>query len=101
MDHPILLSSCFFLMLLVLLTWVGYRLYFKTGRFVKAQLGNPVITDHLVGLPGQDAESEPSSLVTFLQQLGSKVPSSEQEVANLRSILIRAGFRSEHSMPVF
>lgn len=89
------------MMMLVLLTWVGYRLYYKTGRFVKAQLGNPVITDHL-GLSGNAAgESEPSSLVTFLQQLGSKVPSSEQEVAHLRAILIRAGFRSEHSMPVF
>ncbi len=101
MDHPILLSSCCFLMLMVLLTWVGYRLFYKTGRYVKAQLGNPVITDQLAGLASVETESEASSLVSFLYQLGSKVPSSEAEVATLRAHLIRAGFRSEHAMPIF
>jgi tight adherence protein C len=101
MEHPIVLTTCFFLMLMLQLTWVGYRLFYKTGRYVKAQLGSPVITGQLTGINGVEEESESSSLVTFLQQLGSRVPSSDAEVANLRGVLVRAGFRSEHAMPVF
>ncbi|HEY2017697.1 MAG TPA: type II secretion system F family protein [Bryobacteraceae bacterium] len=101
MDHPIILSACTFMALMVLMTWVGYRLYYKPARYVKAQLGNPVITDQLGNVFGHDGEPESSTLVTFLQQLGSKVPSSEAEVANLRALLIRSGFRSDHAMPVF
>jgi len=43
----------------------------------------------------------PNTVVTFLQTIGSKMPSSEQEVATLRVILIRAGFRSDTAAPVF
>jgi tight adherence protein C len=46
-------------------------------------------------------EVEPSTLVTFLQSVGSRVPSSENEVATLKADLIRAGFRSENALPVF
>lgn len=101
MEHPIVLSTCAFLMLMVLMTWVGYRLYYRRSRFVKQQLGSPVIADHLGNLTGAESEPEASTLVTFLHQLGSKVPSSEAEVATLRGHLIRAGFRSDNAMPVF
>ena len=40
-------------------------------------------------------------MVTFLQPVGSRMPSSEQDVATLKAILIRAGFRSENAVPVF
>ena len=43
MEHPIILCICAFLMLMVLLTWVGYRIFYKPGKFLK-QLGTPVIT---------------------------------------------------------
>jgi len=43
MEHPFILCTCAFLMLMVLLTWVGYRIFYKPGKFLK-QLGNPVIT---------------------------------------------------------
>jgi tight adherence protein C len=46
-------------------------------------------------------EVEPSTLVTFLHSVGSRVPSSETEVATLKADLIRAGFRSENALPVF
>ncbi|HUJ73468.1 MAG TPA: hypothetical protein VL359_01365, partial [bacterium] len=100
MDHPLLLSLCAFLMLLVVLTLVGYRLFYKPGRFLK-QLGNPVITDPQHRVVDDGGEPEASTLVTVLHQIGSRVPSSEAEVATLRTDLIRAGFRSENALPVF
>jgi len=97
MEHPLLFAIAAFLMLMVLLSWVGYRLVYKPGKFMR-QLGRPVITtDRLVGEP----EIESSGMVSFLQGLGSKVPSSESEVANLKADMIRAGYRSENALAVF
>ena len=48
-----------------------------------------------------DAEPQASTLVTVLHQIGSHVPSSEAEAADLRTQLIRAGYRSENAPPVF
>ncbi len=101
MDQPILFSVFSFLTMMAGLSWVGYRVIYRPGRFLK-QLGNPVITDPArQKLMQQDREEGPSTLVTVLQQIGSKVPSSEAEVANLKIDLIRAGFRSERALPVF
>ena len=44
MASPILFSICAFLMLMVAFTGIGYRVFYKPGKFLK-QLGNPVITD--------------------------------------------------------
>lgn len=98
MDSPILFSICAFLMLMVLLSWVGYRIFYKPGKMLR-QLGRPVITAHRV----VEASDEPvaSTLVTVLHQIGSRMPSSEADSANLRGDLIRAGFRSENAAPVF
>jgi tight adherence protein C len=86
-------------MLMVILSWVGYRLIYKPGKFMR-QLGRPVITTATQqAIDG--SETEPSTLVVFLQGLGSRVPSSEEEVATLKADLIRAGFRSENALPVF
>jgi tight adherence protein C len=98
MDSPIIFSICAFLMLMLLLTWVGYRIFYKPGKMLR-QLGRPVITQHRVVADGGEPES--STLVTFLQQLGQRLPSSEAESATLRGDLIRAGFRSENAAPVF
>ena len=99
MEHPFVLSICAFLMLMVLLTWVGYRVFYKPGRFLK-QLGTPVITDEKAQLK-DSSEPEASTLVTLLHQIGSRMPSSDAEAATLRTDLIRAGFRSENAAPVF
>jgi tight adherence protein C len=93
-------AGCAFLMLMVLISWVGYRLIYKPGRFLK-QLGQPVITNDARRILEQSGEPEASTLVTVLHQIGSRVPSSETEVANLKADLIRAGFRSENALPVF
>jgi tight adherence protein C len=101
MDDPILFAIFAFLTLMVVLSWAGYRVYYKPGRFLK-QLGNPVITDgRQADVLAQSAEPQQSTIVTVLTQIGSKVPSSEAEVANLKTNLIRAGFRSEKALPVF
>jgi tight adherence protein C len=100
MDHPLFLSTCAFFMLLLLLSWVGYRLIYKPGRFMR-QLGRPVITTDSERLIDSGGETEPSTIVSFLHGIGSRVPSSEAEVASLRADLIRGGFRSDSALPVF
>jgi tight adherence protein C len=100
MEHPAIFATFAFLMLMVILSWVGYRLVYKPGKFMR-QLGRPVITTDSQRLMDASGEPEASTLVTFLHGLGSRVPSSENEVANLKADLIRAGFRSENALPVF
>ena len=100
MAHPVLFSTCAFFMLLLILSWVGYRLIYKPGRFMR-QLGSPVITTDSERLMDAGGETEPSTIVTFLHSIGSRVPSSEAEVANLKVDLIRAGYRSDSALPVF
>jgi tight adherence protein C len=87
-------------MLMILLSWVGYRLIYKPGRFLR-QLGQPVIAlDARRTLDG-GSETETSTIVTVLHKIGSKVPSSDAEVATLKADLVRAGYRTENALPVF
>jgi len=101
MANPILFSACAFLMLMVLLSWVGYRLIYKPGKFLR-QLGRPVISaDSKQQIIDAGSEPEVSPIVTILHQIGSRVPSSAAEVADLKVDLIRAGFRSENALAIF
>ena len=102
MQSPLIFTVVAFLMLMVFLTWGGYRIFYKPGKFLK-QLGRPVITnDARAALVVEAAETEGThTLVTFLQQIGSKMPSSGAEAATLRATLLRAGYRSEQAAPVF
>jgi len=100
MAHPALFSTCAFLMLMLILSWVGYRLIYKPGKFMR-QLGSPVITNDSRRLTEAEGESDASTLVTFLHGIGSRVPSSDGEVANLKIDLMRAGYRSENALAVF
>jgi tight adherence protein C len=100
MANPLIFSVCAFLMLLVAFTGVGYRVFYKPGKFLR-QLGNPVITGQRQVVLDELVEPQPSTIVTLLHQLGEKVPSSEVELASARANLIRAGFRSENAVTVF
>jgi len=101
MDSPLLFAIFAFLTLMVAMTGVGYRLYYKPGRILR-QLGSPVITNApKVGLMQQPTEQQPTTIVTVLTSIGSKIPSSDAEVANLKTDLVRAGYRSEKALPVF
>jgi tight adherence protein C len=100
MEHPLAFSVLTFLMLMLVLGWASYRLYCKPGHFLK-QLGAPVISDDARRRISDDAaEPEASTLVTVLHQIGSHVPSSEADSANLRTDLIQAGYRSENAPTV-
>jgi len=97
----LLMSVCAFFMLMVLVSWLGYRSFYKPGKFLR-QLGGPVITDAAKRRATDEmGESEPSAVVTLLRRLGDQVPSSEKEVATLRTELIRGGFRSDSAPAVF
>ena len=101
MEHPLLMAVCAFLMLMVIVSGLGYRTFYKPGKFLK-QLGSPVITDAAKRRATDEmGESEPSAVVTLLRRLGDQVPSSEKEVATLRTELIRGGFRSDSAPAVF
>jgi tight adherence protein C len=100
MASPLLFSICAFLMLLVAFTGIGYRLFYKPGKFLK-QLGSPVITGQKPAVLDENAEPEASTIITVLHQIGSKVPSSDAEIATLRANLVRGGFRSDKAVAVF
>jgi tight adherence protein C len=101
MLQALLLSICAFLMLLVLLSWVAYRIFYKPGKFLR-QLGNPVISGAARRpVLDEQVESEGSSVVTLLRSIGAHVPTSSAEVATLRTELVRGGYRSETAAPVF
>lgn len=99
MNSPLLLAICAFSMMMVALTWVGYRIFYRPGKFLK-QLGNPVIGVGPTQV-GEVAEPEASSIVSVLHQIGSRVPSSEADINTLRANLVRGGFRSENAVAVF
>ena len=100
MDHPILFSLCAFAMMMVGLTWLGYRVFYKPGRFLR-QLGTPVIGGDQAGVVEEVGEPVSSTIVTVLHQIGSRVPSSEADVTTIRGELVRGGFRSESAVAVF
>jgi tight adherence protein C len=101
MEHPILLSLCAFLAVMVALTGVGYRVFYKPGKFLR-QLGAPVINGSAAQrLADEIAEPHASTIVTVLHQIGSRVPSSEADITTLRADLVRAGYRSENAVAVF
>ncbi len=100
MNTPAFFAVCAFLMLMIVCTWAGYRFLYKPGRILK-QLGTPVIADDKRRAVEQGDEPQGSTIVSVLRQIGSRVPSSDVEMANLRGSLQRAGYRSEHAAPVF
>jgi tight adherence protein C len=100
MNSPAFLAICAFLMLMLVCTWAGYRFLYKPGRILK-QLGTPVIGDDKRRLVEHGEEPQGSTIVSVLRQIGSRVPSSDAEIATLRSSLQRAGYRSENAAPVF
>jgi tight adherence protein C len=101
MDHPVFVSICAFLAMMMLISWSGYRFVYKPGRFLR-QLGTPVISDAQGALlQPTGGGGQANTVVTVLQNLGRRMPSSEAEVATLRTELIRGGFRSETAVPAF
>jgi len=99
MTHPMVFAVLAFMMQMLIMGWIGYRKLYKPNKYLR-QLGNPVILDG-ARVAGEVEPPRPSTVVTFLQTIGSQIPTSEQDVATLKGDLIRAGFRSEIATPVF
>jgi tight adherence protein C len=101
MADPLVFAVFAFLILMAVLSWGGYRIYYRPGRFLK-QLGTPVITgEQQAAALSASAEPQTNAVVEFLTRVGSNVPSSEAEIASLKTTLIQAGYRSEKVLPVF
>jgi tight adherence protein C len=100
MSNPLFVSLCVFLMMMLACSWLGYRFLYKPGQLLK-QLGNPVITGDQQRILDDVSESQGSSVVILLKQIGARVPSSDLELASLRKTLLQAGLRSENAAPVF
>jgi len=101
MVYPLLVCLCLFAMMMLGGAWLGYRVYYRPGRVLR-QLGAPVISDDTrQAVVDDQAEPAPSTIVSVLHQIGSRVPSSEAEQATLKTNLIQAGFRSENASAVF
>jgi tight adherence protein C len=87
-----------FVVLLVAITWVGYRRYARPGR-VYERLGGLVSVE----MPGMDPAGAPEGIglpVHVLQMVGEKVPVSPADVMAVRKELISAGYRSASSVAV-
>ena len=91
MEHPALFAICAFLMLMVVISWVGYRLIYKPGKFMR-QLGRPVITADRPAADGREAAKPSPARGDVPARSRAHVPSSEADVATLKADLIRAGF---------
>jgi tight adherence protein C len=101
MASPLLFAFCLFAMVMLGGVWLGYRVYYRPARVLR-QLGTPVISDDLRhGGADDQGEQGPSTIVSVLHQIGSRVPSSDAEQATLKTNLIQAGFRSENASAVF
>jgi tight adherence protein C len=94
------MSACLFLMVMLGITWVGYRRYYKPAQALR-QLGAPVINsgERVVAAVAEPAEG--STIVSVLKQLGSYVPVSDYEQSATKLDLMQAGFRSENAITVF
>ena len=99
MEHPLLVSICAFLMLMIALSGIGYRLFYKPGRILR-QLGSPVITDGR-GIIDNLSAPHVGPVVTILHHIGSHVQGSQAEIASMKADLMRAGFRSDNGVFVF
>jgi len=95
----ILISASLFVVLLAIISYVGYRYYAKPGRFYE-QLGTAVVTTEFegAGIPGV---GQPGTAVRVIRILGEKVPVSPEEASTNRKFLMAAGYRSPDAMATF
>ncbi len=87
---------------MAIMSWIGYRIYYRPGALSEAARNAGDHGRTASGSYGRRGyRRKTNAVVEFLTRIGSNVPSSEAEIANLKTDLIRAGFRSEKALPVF
>jgi len=94
-----LISIGLFLLLMVGISYFGYKRYARPGR-VFQQLGQPVTAPEPLVLDGTE-ETEDGALIRFLHYVGSYVPVSPVDAGVARRDLIQAGYRSDKAVAVY
>jgi tight adherence protein C len=90
----LLISVVMFSLLMVAISYVGYRYYARPGRYYE-QIGTSVIT---TGLPFDETVRPEGAMVRIIRQIGEKVPISPQDASLSRRYLIAAGYRSDSAV---
>ena len=90
----IAISLTFFFVLLLTISWAGYRYYARPAQFIE-QVG--VAEEIYIE---QSGASE-GLAVRVLRKLGENVPISPEEVSLTRRMLMGAGFRDESSIALY
>mgnify|MGYP000876582052 CR=1 FL=1 len=90
----LLISSGFFLVLLLTITWVGYHYYARPAQFIE-QVGvaQEIYVEHQGASQGV--------AVRILRKLGENVPISPEDASITRRMLIAAGFRDETAVTLY
>jgi tight adherence protein C len=93
-----LISLGLFALLMVAITYFGYRRYARPGR-VYEQLGGQAT----FASPTMDGfgEQEPGMVVRVIQQIGEKVPINPDDASLLQRDLMAAGYRNEQARFIF
>lgn len=88
-----------FVVLMGSISFYGYRLYSKSGRFYE-RLGEQKAAGDPTIFTGP-VVPEKKWLVKVVEQIGEKVPISPQDASSARRYLIAAGYRSDTAIKVF
>jgi len=87
-----LVTVFFFVALLALISWVGYRFYARPGRYFQ-QLGTVAVTQLAAGQAG--------GAIRIIRTIGEQIPVSPEDVIMTRRLLIAAGYRDDSSLAAF
>jgi len=94
----LLISLALFALLMVSITYFGYRRYARPAR-VYEQLGGPS-TAAMPGIDRRD-EDDPGLVVRIIEQVGEKVPVNPEDAGVIRGDLMAAGYRSDRAMTIY
>lgn len=91
-------SVALFALLMLAITWYGYRVYVRPGRiFEQVGASGGRLDGEAFGAEGV----APSFLIRTLRRVGERVPVSPQEASLARRELMAAGYRSEAALYSF
>ena len=94
----ILLPILLFLLLMVAISYFGYRRYARPGRVYEQLGGTATYTMPSIERPDQ---LEPGLTVRVIEQLGEQVPINPADASMLRRDLMAAGYRSARALPIY
>ncbi len=90
-----IISLGLFVLLMLTITWYGYRIYVRPGRFIEQVGGGGAAFETE---PLEPLGSAPGFIVRTIRQIGERVPVSPQEASLARRELMAAGYRSEAAL---